>query len=108
MSYCRFGEADVYIYDDMGYALYCMDCSLMPTTTAYSTFLKKDIVIHKGFEAGYDYDAMLSHIAEHRAAGDYIPKDVDERLIFERDCKHDFNSDEICKHCWRRKEYEHR
>ena len=103
MSYCRFGEADAYIYDDMGYALYCMACSLMPTTTAYSRFLKKDIIIHEGFEAGYDYDAMLMHIAEHRAAGDYIPEYVDERLIFERDCNHEFNSDEICKHCWRRK-----
>lgn len=103
MSYCRFGEADAYIYDDMGYALYCMACSLIPTTTAYSRFLKKDIIIHKGFKAGYDYDAMLAHVAEHRAAGDYIPEHVDERLRFERDCKHDFNSDEICKHCWKRK-----
>ena len=101
MSYCRFIEADAYIFDHVNFGLYCMACSLMPLKTEYSTFFKEDFTINESFSAGYDYELMLAHVAEHRAAGDYIPENVDERLRFERDCKHDFNSDEICKHCWR-------
>lgn len=104
MSYCRFSEADAYIYDDVSHGLYCCACSLMPTKTFYSEFFKQDITVNESFVAGYDYDLMLAHVAQHRAAGDYIPEDVDERLIFERDCTHDFNDEEICKHCWRRYE----
>jgi hypothetical protein len=47
---------------------------------------------------------MISHIAEHRAAGDYIPEDVDEILIKERDCKHVFVEMKYgvcCEKCWR-------
>lgn len=104
MSYCRFIEADAYIYDDVYYGLYCMACSLMPLKTEYSTFFEEDMTFHESFSAGYDYDNMLAHVAEHRAAGDYIPEYVDERLIFERDCKHDYNSKGICKHCWGRED----
>ena len=59
---------------------------------------------HQDFIAGYDYDKMLANVAEHRAAGDYIPEDVDERLIFERDCKHDYKSNGYCKHCRRKQD----
>jgi hypothetical protein len=104
MSYCRFIEADAYIYDDVHFGLYCMGCSIMPLKTEYSTFFKKDMTFNESFTAGYDYDKMLEHVAEHRAKGDYIPEDVDERLIFERDCKHDYNSDGVCKHCWSKKD----
>jgi hypothetical protein len=93
MSYCRFVEADAYIFDHANFGLYCMGCSLMPLKTGYSTFFKEDITFHEDFIAGYDYDLMLAHVAEHRLAGDYIPENVDERLIFERDCKHGFNSE---------------
>jgi len=109
MSYCRFIEADAYIYDDVDYRLYCCACSLMPTRTKYNTFLEKDITMHESFIAGRDYNKMLAHIAEHRAAGDYIPERVDERLIFERDCEHVFvNMDDYrrCEKCWEI-EYEH-
>jgi hypothetical protein len=41
--------------------------------------------INDNFIAGYDYDKMLAHIAEHRAAGDYIPEYVDEDLVKDRD-----------------------
>ena len=99
MSYCRFIEADAYIYDDVRYGLYCMSCSLMPLKTEYSTFFERDFTFHEPFSAGYDYDLMLEHVAAHRANGDHIPEDVDERLRFERDCKHEFNSEGICKHC---------
>ena len=104
MSYCRFIEADAYIFDHVNFGLYCMGCSLMPLTTEYSTFFQEDMTFHESFSAGYDYDLMLKHVAEHRAKGDYIPEDVDERLIFERDCNHDFNSKEFCKHCGKTKE----
>jgi len=104
MSYCRFIEADAYIYDDVYYGLYCCACSLMPLRTEYSTFFKEDITMHESFAAEYDYDKMLAHVAEHRAAGDYIPEDVDERLIEERDCEHVFAEGKYgvrCEKCWR-------
>jgi hypothetical protein len=108
MSYCRFIEADAYIYDDVRFGLYCMGCSLMPLKTEYSVFFEEDMTFHESFTAGYDYDKMLAHVAEHRVAGDYVPEDVDERLIFERDCKHDYNSEGICKHCWGREDNDKR
>lgn len=104
MSYCRFIEADAYIYDDVYHGLYCCACSLSKVEMFYSSLFKMEMPSWEGFIAGYDYDKMLAHIAEHRAAGHYIPLDVDERLKFERDCKHDYNSEEFCKHCWRRKD----
>lgn len=88
MSYCRFIEADAYIYDDVDYGLYCCVCSLMPMRTFYNDFLGMDVSLNEGFVAGDDYDKMLAHIADHRAAGEFIPKDVDEQLIKERDCEH--------------------
>lgn len=104
MSYCRFIDADAYIYDDSHYGLYCCACSLSDMTIEYNEFLKMDMPVWAGFIAGYDYNKMLAHIADHRAVGHYIPEDVDERLIFERDCSHDFKSNGICKHCWGRKD----
>ena len=100
MSYCRFIEADAYIYDDARYGLYCCACSLMPLKTEYSTFFEEDFTMHESYVVGYDYNLMLEHVAAHRENGDYIPEDVDERLIFERDCVHDYNSEGICKQCW--------
>jgi hypothetical protein len=84
MSYCRFLEADAYIYEDSRYGLYCSACLLMPTKTTYNKFFKRDISMNEGFIAGYDYDKMLAHIAKHREADHYIPLDVDERLIEDR------------------------
>ena len=89
MSYCRFTEADAYIYDDSHYGLYCCACSLSKVEMKYNELFKMEMPVYDGFVAGYDYDKMLAHIVEHRSAGDYIPDDVDERLKFERDCKHD-------------------
>lgn len=102
MSYCRFSEADAYIYDDIRCGIICCMCSLMPLTTVSNRFFKEEFLVYENFVAEYDYDLILTHIAEHRANGEYIPQDVDEQLIFERDCSHDFNSDGVCEHCWRR------
>jgi len=72
MSYCRFGEADAYIYYSAYDALVCMACSLMPT--------RDDELFPDTFIAETDYQKMLDHISEHRNNGDYIPFSVDERL----------------------------
>lgn len=103
MSYCRFIESDAYIYDDSMLGLYCCACSLSPIEIRYSPLFEKDMPYAVGFSCGYDYDKMLDHIKEHREAGHFIPLDVDERLIFERDCQHDYNSEGFCKHCWFRR-----
>lgn len=106
MSYCRFIEADAYIYDDVYYGLYCSACSLMPLKEAdMSAFgIEEKFFINESFAAGYDYEKMLEHISEHRRAGDYIPEDVDERLKTERDCKHSWNEKGYCSGCWANKE----
>jgi hypothetical protein len=89
MSYCRFVEADAYIYDDAFYGLYCSSCSLMPIKNVYNSLFKKNILGYQSFIAGSDYDKMLAHITEHRAADHYIPLDVDKMLIEERDNLYD-------------------
>lgn len=81
MSYCRFGEADVYIYDDVYHGIICCACSLLDTgETAYNEFFKAELPVMHNFVAGYDRQKMLDHIAEHRYVHHYIPWDVDERL----------------------------
>ncbi len=63
MSYCRFSEADAYIFAS-GDKIHCCWCMLD--------------------ESGADFvgteEEMLEHVAKHRAAGHDIPLDVDERL----------------------------
>lgn len=44
-----------------------------------------DMPEYEGFTTGDNYDLMLEHIAEHRAAGDFIPESADRRLTEERD-----------------------
>ena len=85
MSYCRFIEADAYIYDDSYYGLICCMCCLQPTKEGLKgVFASSPYKIKDNFVAGYDYDKMLEHVAEHRAADDYIPPSVDEQLIKDR------------------------
>ena len=67
MSYCRFGEADVYIYDDVRYGLFCCMCSFVPFEIG-------------GYVSGSNHLDMLIHIGKHRDIGDYVPLDVDERI----------------------------
>lgn len=103
MSYCRFSEADVYIYDDVHYGIICCACWLMPgrdvETDLFGEFQR--YFINENFVAGTDYDKVLSHIVEHRDAGHYVPDHVDRRLILERDCTHEFYEDSnYCKICW--------
>lgn len=104
MSYCRFLEADVYIYDDIRHGLVCCMCLMSPIREEYNDALNMNVSIVDDFVAGHDYDKMLNHIAKHRAMDHYIPQHVDERLIMERDCKHEFTTklnSEDCIHCGR-------
>jgi hypothetical protein len=89
MAYCRFIDSDAYIYDDFETGLTCCVCSLMPLRMTQPFPLFPDAFeINDNFIAGYDYDKMIAHVAEHRAAGDYIPEYVDEELIEDRDGLH--------------------
>ena len=101
MSYCRFSEADAYIYDDVRYGIICCACFIMPAKEEQTFGEYERYFIGENFVAGKDYDRMLAHIAEHRAIGHHIPQHVDRRLILERDCTHEFYEDsDYCKICW--------
>lgn len=82
MSYCRFSDADAYIFLSTD-GLNCCGCSLAPRTKLETPYI--DILgISHDYEYEYKiYDTaqdMLDHIQEHRANGDYIPFDVDLSL----------------------------
>lgn len=83
MSYCRFGEADAYIFLSTS-GLECCGCFLAPQEkypepyTNMFGITREEYSLPVGpFETARE---MLDHIAEHRAAGHYIPEHVDERL----------------------------
>lgn len=66
MSYCRFGEADVYVYLHVDGHLCCCWCRLSDDWEHPST------------------DAMIAHLREHIAAGHYVPDDVIPELEADR------------------------
>ena len=63
MSYCRFGEADVYIISS-GADLNCILCSLCDGEL-FCTASRSE---------------MLAHVGQHRVIGNHVPDSVDERL----------------------------
>ena len=67
MSYCRFIEAEIYLYPSKE-GICCCNCSLGGHWN--------DKVFKTPQEA-------LEHVKKHREAGDYVPKYVDERLLEE-------------------------
>lgn len=76
MSFVRFGVdgSQVYIYDDVrGYRLCCF-CAL-----AKVTYDAAGDASWEDFHTN-DLDAMLAHVAEHRAAGHVVPSWVDQAL----------------------------
>lgn len=85
MSYCRWGESDMYIFDHVDKGIVCFACPSMPSHKYDSPLFGDEWHINEDFVAGYDYDKMLEHIDMHRKEGYYIPDDVDERLREERD-----------------------
>lgn len=65
MSYARFSYADVYVYMDVGGYLSCCGCWLA------------------GMEGRWVYhstQAMIDHLAEHRAAGHDVPAGIEDEL----------------------------
>ena len=66
MSYCRFGEADVYVYLDVSGYLTCCACSLVEDSWG-------------NFQA-YDTETMVAHLKDHRKNGDRVLTDTIERL----------------------------
>lgn len=59
MSYCRFGEADVYVFEHVGGFIVCCMCSLGEDD------------FHADTAA-----AMDDHLRAHVAAGDFVPDDI--------------------------------
>lgn len=76
MSYCRFIEADVYIFESVSGYLECCGCSITEPGSEKQIFLS--------FRAN-TVDEMLEHIAKHRKRGEFVPEDVDERLREEKE-----------------------
>lgn len=69
MSYCRFSEADVYVFPDVRGYLSCCGC-----------WLDK-----RGNSAYYSTDDMIAHLREHIAAGHHVPDHVIPALERDRE-----------------------
>lgn len=76
MSYCRFSDADVYVYLDVGGYLNCCACSLGK--------LEDGDLFPESFYATAT-DDMLAHLQLHRDAGHDVPDYAIERLREERE-----------------------
>ncbi len=64
MSWCRFGEGDVYLYQSLSSYVCCM-CSLPEVDLMFET---------------QDLEEYITHIGVHRKNGEYIPSDVEDRI----------------------------
>jgi hypothetical protein len=69
MSYCRFVEADVYIFGTFKNKFECCACSL--SEELFESFISDT------------EEEMLEHIKAHRKKGNYVPDYVDDRLLQE-------------------------
>lgn len=69
MSYCRFGDADIYLFHDCGGYIRCCGCSAVGGIFSDS----RDPTFFTRTEA-------IDHINEHLSKGDYVPEDVIEDL----------------------------
>lgn len=68
MSYCRFLEADVYVFMHVSGWLECCMCSLVEHQEEIS------------FEA-HDTDTMIAHLKKHVAVKHNVPQHVFDNLI---------------------------
>lgn len=80
MSFVRLGQdsSQVYIFDHVDGYVVCCFCAFTPWDADAERIARPDF--HTT-----DLDAMLAHIAEHRAAGHVVPDWVDQRLRDEWD-----------------------
>lgn len=83
MSYCRFLEADAYIYLGTN-GFECCGCIMAPKekypepyTDMFGITWEEHSLPVGPFDTARE---MLEHIAEHRTAGHYIPERVDQRI----------------------------
>lgn len=99
MSFVRFGSdgSQVYIYDDVrGYKI-CCGCTLSERLTDRTDAELAELRLPAGADPEVwrgrwapdfttnDLDAMLAHVAKHRAAGHVVPAWVDDVLREEWD-----------------------
>ena len=66
MSYCRFSNADIYLYEDIAGYICCCACLLTE-----SEWVSIEL---------YSPQEALDHVKKHREAGHNVPEYVDERL----------------------------
>lgn len=73
MSFVRFTEdgSQVYIFEEAGETKVCCRCALTPGV-GWSEFFRT-----------HELAAMLTHVAEHRAAGHVVPDWVEDILVAE-------------------------
>ena len=93
MAYCRFGEADIYLFDDIRGGITCCCCRLAPKVKSVFTtgggILGAEVgpcprcngkgcdhcMMH-GDTDGMTHEEAIEHILAHRKAGDDVPDDV--------------------------------
>lgn len=71
MSYCRFGDGDVYMFPHVWGMIVCMGCKL---AGPHESGL---MILDKAFIGG---EEALEHLQEHRNAGHKVPQDAFDRL----------------------------
>lgn len=90
MSYCRFSDADVYVFLAVDLGLECCGCILQerewvddPDRPIFGGYLKA--VGEKINAYGLTTDEMLAHLQRHRAAGHDVPDYVFADLEADRE-----------------------
>lgn len=81
MSYCRFGQGDVYVFHSVGGYATCMLCNLMPDRVVENGVCKG-----ASFRSDYNTSSrkeMISHLKEHIEKGDMVPDSAIERIGME-------------------------
>jgi hypothetical protein len=83
LSYCRFIEADVYVFTS-AYGIECCGCFLQEVDVIeepgsfFGFILKpKGEIIQTVFNSN---EGMIEHLRKHQEAGHYVPDNVFERL----------------------------
>lgn len=73
MSYARWSEGDVYVYEDVSGGFTCCGCSLHPDNDKDGPGAVKSINVETR-------EDMIIHLKGHIAAGDFVPDRAIERL----------------------------
>ncbi len=97
MSYCRFGESDIYLFSHVDGGIECCSCALADKVKSiFTTGAERllgvvgpckecsgvgcDACMVCGNTRLADEREALAHVAQHRARGPHVPDHVDERL----------------------------